>query len=123
MSNLYERIVEQTQKMNITGKELGILLGLKKSPLTDWKNGKSNPTLEQFGKMCEIFAISPEWLLTGKEYAELSPEEQLLIEYYRKSNCTGKRSTLGTAKMNSELMPAEQQSLTSRNGLTGTGDL
>ena len=122
MQNLYERIVEQTTKMNISGKELGNLLGLKKSPLTDWKNGKSHPTLEQFKKMCEIFAISAEWLLTGKEAAELSPEEQLLIEYYRNSSSTGRRSTLGTAKMNSELMPAEQQSSTSPNGLTGTGD-
>ena len=44
MSSLYDRIVIQTERLGINGKELGELLGLKKSPLTDWKNKKSNPT-------------------------------------------------------------------------------
>lgn len=37
MPDLYGRILEQTERLGITGKELGELLGLKKSPLTDWK--------------------------------------------------------------------------------------
>lgn len=37
MSGLYERIVAQTELLGLTGKELGEMLGLKKSPLTDWK--------------------------------------------------------------------------------------
>ena len=44
MPDLYGRILEQTERLGITGKELGELLGLKKSPLTDCKNHKSNPT-------------------------------------------------------------------------------
>ena len=112
MTSLYERIVEQTQKMDITGKELGNLLGLKKSPLTDWKNGKSNPTLEQFSKMCEIFAISPEWLLTGKEAAELSPEEQEIVDCYRATNDQGKRTILTIARSQKQ----EQSSSISKLG-------
>ena len=46
MSSLYDRIIEQTKRLNMTGKELGQQLGLKKTPLTDWKNQKSCPTLE-----------------------------------------------------------------------------
>ena len=99
MNGLYERIAEITNKNGITGKELGEKLGLKKSPLTDWKNKKSNPTLEQFAKMCEIFATTPEWLLTGKEAAELSTEEQELVECYRQSNDQGKRTIMGIARM------------------------
>ena len=67
MTSLYSRILEQTERLGITGKQLGALLGLKKSPLTDWKNQKSSPTLEQFKKMCEIFAISPTYLLYGSD--------------------------------------------------------
>lgn len=112
MQSLYERIVEQTTKMNISGKELGNMLGLKKSPLTDWKNGKSNPTLEQFGKMCEIFAISAEWLLTGKEAAELSPEEQKLVDLYRVADTRGKRNIMRSAEAES----AELESSDSKIG-------
>lgn len=116
MPGLYERILELTNKMSMTGKELGIKLGLKKSPLTDWKNKKSSPTLEQFVKMCEIFAVSPEYLLTGKEAAELTPEEQQLVDLYRRSNVTGKKLILNNAKSTSEALPAELELSASQIG-------
>lgn len=81
MLGLYERILEQTSRLDITGKQLGELLGLKKSPLTDWKNCKSNPTLEQLAKMCEIFAVSSDYLLFGSE-TNLSADQQELFNAY-----------------------------------------
>lgn len=88
MSNLYERILKQTERLGITGKELGQLLGLKKSPLTDWKNHKSTPTLEQLVKMCEIFATSSDYLLFGS-IENLSPDQQELISTYEKLDRRG----------------------------------
>ena len=70
MPDLYGRILEQTERLGITGKELGELLGLKKSPLTDWKNHKSNPTLEQLANI-------------------LSPDHQELIDTYDKLDRRG----------------------------------
>lgn len=81
MSTLYERIVDQTTKLGLSGTELGELLGLKKSPLTDWKNQKSKPTLDQLAKMCEIFATSSDYLLFGHSNS-LSPDQQELINTY-----------------------------------------
>lgn len=82
MPDLYERILEQTTHLGITGKELGRLLGLKKSPLTDWKNNKSSPTLNQLIRMCEIFAISADYLLYGK-IDHLSINQLELINTYK----------------------------------------
>lgn len=112
MIDMYERILEITNKANITGKELGIQLGLKKSPLTDWKNGKSKPTLEQFVKICEIFAVSPEYLITGKEPGDLTPEEQKLVDLYRTADARGKRSIMRSAEAES----AELESSASQIG-------
>lgn len=78
MLGLYERILEQTHKKGITGKQLGELLGLKKSPLTDWKNKKSNPTLEQLITMCEIFATSSDYLLFGKVISLTEAQQELI---------------------------------------------
>lgn len=87
MIELYEKISDLAEKQNISGKELGSMLGLKKSPLTDWKNGKSKPTLEQIKKICEIFAISADFLIFDKErYLNLTPEEQKLVDDFR--NCS-----------------------------------
>jgi len=88
MSELYERILEQTELLGITGKELGKLLGLKKSPLTDWKNQKSNPTLGQLVKMCEIFATSADYLLYGKTDT-LSKDQWELINTYERLDRRG----------------------------------
>ncbi len=83
MPDLYIRILEQTERLGITGKQLGELLGLKKSPLTDWKNQKSSPTLEQLAKMCEIFAISSDYLLFGKMPGLSSDQEELVTTYQK----------------------------------------
>ena len=40
---MYEKIKSICDKNGITGNELGKILGLKKSPLTDWKNKKAKP--------------------------------------------------------------------------------
>ena len=88
MSSLYDRIVIQTERLGINGKELGELLGLKKSPLTDGKNKKSNPTLEQLIKMCDIFAISSDYLLFG-QVNRLSPDQKELIDTYDKLDRRG----------------------------------
>ena len=88
MPGLYERILEQSERLGITGKQLGELLGLKKSPLTDWKNHKSNPTLEQLAKMCEIFAISSDYLLFGS-IGNLTADQQELVDTYDKLDRRG----------------------------------
>ena len=83
MSDIYDRILEQADKQGITGRKLGELLGLKKSPLTDWKNKKSNPTLEQLCKMCDIFAISSDYLLYGYSPSLTNTDEDVLLKNYR----------------------------------------
>lgn len=88
MQELYKRIIDKADKFGITGKELGNLLGLKKSPLTDWKNDKSNPTLEQLMKMCEIFATTADELLFGNnpqiENLQLTGNEKELLDHFKK---------------------------------------
>lgn len=101
MSTIYDRIIEQANKHNISRKELAQLLNLKKSPLTDWKNQKSKPTLDQIKKMCEIFATSSDYLLFGKN-ASLSENETKIIEYYRKMNPDDKKELLIIAKVKAD---------------------
>lgn len=72
----------ELDKAHITGKELGNRLDLKKSPLTDWKNGKSKPTLEQLIRMCDIFATSADYLLFGIKPINTSTEYTHLLSKY-----------------------------------------
>ncbi|WP_195539486.1 helix-turn-helix domain-containing protein [Eubacterium maltosivorans] len=91
MNEIINRILNLIDERNMTGKELGKLLNLKKSPLTDWKNNKSKPTLEQIMRLCDIFAVSPNFLLFGEDDSKttdigfsLSTEEKEIITQWRK---------------------------------------
>lgn len=118
---LFTRLKRKCEETGTNFKKIEQELGFGNGTLRKWEH--QNPSYDKVIAVAKSLNVSFAWLATGKEEAELSPEEQLLIEYYRNSSSTGRRSTLGTAKMNSELMPAEQQSSTSPNGLTGTGDV
>lgn len=90
MTGLYDRIMEQTTLKGMSGKELGSLLGLKKSPLTDWKNGKSSPTLDQIVMMCEIFATSSDYLIYGKSSSFLTDDQAELLSTYNQLDSRGR---------------------------------
>lgn len=83
----YERINFLCKENHITGKAIGEKLGLKKSPLTDWKNNKSKPTIDQIKTICEIFAVSADYILFGKDTDEnLTKEESEVIQAYKKAD-------------------------------------
>lgn len=111
---MYLRIKELCENNKISGKELGQMLGLKKSPLTDWKNGKANPTIEQVKKMCEIFATSSEYIIFGKEGETLNEEERRVIQAYRKADPAIKTATKKLLDIQDEI-PLEK-SFTSKTG-------
>lgn len=84
MLDIYSRINHLVDVNGMTGKQLGSQLGLKKSPLTDWKNGKSYPTINQIMQLCDIFAVSSDYLLFGKTNNQnLSKDEIELLENYK----------------------------------------
>jgi transcriptional regulator with XRE-family HTH domain len=93
LHEIYNRIIQKTQEMGLNGNEIGKLLGLKKSPLTDWKNGKSFPTTEQIIKLCEIFAVSADYILFGNTHC-LSNDESILITNFQKLSAVDKQEIL-----------------------------
>lgn len=93
MTDLYNRILKETKKNGLDGRKLGELLGLQKSPLTDWKNGKSIPTTTQVIKLCEIFAVSSDYLLFGST-CEISEIELNLLSQFKKLSDIDKQEIL-----------------------------
>lgn len=70
MTEIIKKLLEYFKKNNIKGTEIAEILGLKKSPLTDWKNGHSKPTIEQLIIICEKLALSLDEL-TGLKTNEI----------------------------------------------------
>lgn len=108
MDDMYARISAECAKIGMTGKEFGKMLNLKKSPLTDWKNKKSRPTLEQTMKMCEIFAISADYLLFGIAGNILNASEMQVLSKYRNLTENDREEIL--AMINLKLQRAQKAS-------------
>lgn len=91
IGDITKRIKGLLDKSQKNGVQLGFMLGLKKSPLTDWKNNKSKPTLEQIVNICRIFSVSSDYILFGKkDYNEFTEDELELLENYRNLDSKGK---------------------------------
>lgn len=86
---------EKGTSMNALEKELGFGNG----SIRLWD--KKEPGSQKVILVAERLDLSLDWLLTGKESGNLTPEEQQLIDYYRKADDRGKRSILRTAESES----------------------
>jgi len=80
-----ERLLNFCETNDIKGAEIAGILGLAKTPLTDWKNRKSNPTVKQLIILCEYYALSFDWLIKGVEKT-ISSDEDNILNLYKKLN-------------------------------------
>lgn len=91
IGDVTKRIRGILDKNKKNGVQLGVMLGLKKSPLTDWKNNKSKPTLDQIVNICNNFSVSSDYILFGKkDYNEFTEDEIELLDNYRNLDSRGK---------------------------------
>ena len=67
MGNYAARITDLRKKVNLTQAELGEKLNVTPQAVSKWENGLSEPDIETLKKMSELFDVSLDYLLTGKE--------------------------------------------------------
>lgn len=70
------------------------------------------PSVDKVQIVADMLNVSIDWLVTGKEPEELSPEERNLVNLYRAADERGKRAIIRTA----EAENLEQESLDSKIG-------
>ncbi len=94
--DLITRIKERTKEKGINIKQLEVLAGLSNGQIGKWERQK--PSYDKVAAVANSLNVSIDWLITGKEGAELSEEEQNLVNMYRAADDRGKRAILRTAE-------------------------
>ncbi len=107
---IVERIKDLCIAENITIKELERIIQISNGSIRHWN--EKTPSVERVLLVADHFNVSLDWLVTGKESENLTPEEQLLVDHYRRADNRGKRSIMRTAESES----AELESSTSKLG-------
>ena len=96
------RIKERRKEMHMTQDELGEKLGVQKSAVAKWENGRvENIKRSVIQKMADILECSPVYLMGFEEdmpKEELSEDEIQLLAYYRNVNQEGKDFILKQAE-------------------------
>jgi transcriptional regulator with XRE-family HTH domain len=70
MLPLGDNIKRMLRKKKMSRRELGDLLGVCERSISRYIYGEREPNLSQLVKMSDIFGVSLDWLITGKESAD-----------------------------------------------------
>ncbi|MCM1411403.1 MAG: helix-turn-helix transcriptional regulator [Lachnospiraceae bacterium] len=104
------RCKEKGTSFNALEKELGLGNGT----IRRWD--EKVPGVDKAQLVANRLEISLEWLVTGKNGSDLTPEEQQLIDLYRQADERGKRSIIRLAQDEARELGLS----TSGTGSTGT---
>lgn len=99
-----KRLEECMKKANITNTEITKALNLNKNAIGNYKNGQI-PNATILFEISNFLRISMDYLLTGKESADLTKEEQKLIDLYRNTNEIGQPLTMKHAEDIQKALP------------------
>lgn len=92
VDRIKERCKEKSTSMNALEKELGFGNG----NIRRWEVQK--PSYDKVLAVANMLDVSIDWIITGKEAADLSPEEEQLVSYYRSADERGRRNIMRTAE-------------------------
>lgn len=84
--NMGERIKEKRKELGLTQEELGKRVGLQKSAIAKYENGRvENMKRSMIEKMSEVLGCSPTWLIGVDQIDQhLSRQIHRIIEYVKR---------------------------------------
>ena len=88
-----DKLKEARIEKGLKQSELGTLLGLKNTTISNWEKGVSNPDVEIVAKLCSILNVSSSYFFEDMASEEiLSFKEKQLIKKYRSIDMNGKET-------------------------------
>lgn len=115
--DIVERIKHLCIANNTTIKALEREINISNGSIRHW-NEKS-PAVERVLHVAETFNVSLDWLITGKESNDLTPDELKLVELYRNTNEIGQPLTIKHAEDVQKALPREAASPESSSSKIG----
>ena len=96
------RIKPARQARQWSQQQLAQRMGVAQNTVSNWENGRRQPTPQQLLRMAELLDVSVEYLLGALEAdGPLSPEERQLLEMFRTLSPSQQRQLLRLARPDS----------------------
>lgn len=113
-----ERFTKVLENSRISNAKVTEIAGISKNNIGNYKNGQI-PNATILYKLSQIFGTSMEYLLTGKESDDLTPDELKLVELYRNTNEIGQPLTMKHAEDVQKALPRDAASPESSSSKIG----
>ncbi|HEM2866474.1 helix-turn-helix domain-containing protein [Streptococcus suis] len=81
MKQLAQQIKNLRTAKNLSQDELAEKLYISRQAVSKWENGEATPDIDKLVQLAEIFGVSLDYLVLGKE-----PEKEILVEQRGKMN-------------------------------------
>lgn len=95
---MYEVIQLLMMSRHMNKSELAKAIGVSSGNLSDWANGRSQPSVEKLIRMADYFDVSLDYLVgRDKRFPAPSPDTFELIRIYEALDREGKAVVLGMA--------------------------
>ena len=94
---IYEKIFERLNEINMSQSELSRQTGIPTSTISDWKKKKMNPQSDKIAIICKVLGISYADLIGDEGDSnpmDYTSDEKLIIEKYRSSSAKDKKRIL-----------------------------
>ena len=71
---MYEIFEQLLQKYGVTSYKVAKEAGVTQTALSNWKSGRSTPTVKTLQKIADYFGVTVDYLMTGKEDVPQAPQ-------------------------------------------------
>ena len=71
---MYEIFEQLLQKYGVTSYKVAKEAGVTQTVLSNWKTGRSTPTVKTLQKIADYFGVTVDYLMTGKDEKPLEPQ-------------------------------------------------
>lgn len=95
---MYEKIQLLMMSRHMNKVEMAKAIGVSSGNLSDWANGRSQPSIDKLIRIADYFDVSVDYLVGRNDrYPSPSPDTFELIRMYEDLDREGKTIVLGTA--------------------------
>lgn len=90
METMIDRFYSLMDEKNMKAAQTAREVGISPSAFTDWKTGKTKPTLDIVIKFANYFHVSLDYLVFGDEFRFSNPDDKVLALSHKEQACIKK---------------------------------
>ena len=106
---MYDKIQLLMMSRHMNKSELAKAVGVSSGNLSDWANGRSQPSIDKLIRLADYFDVSVDYLVGRDDrFPQPSPDTFELVRLYEDLDREGKAVVLGSAYQQKQRMNSEK---------------